>query len=435
MVKILFISFYFAPFNCSGAVRVSKMAKYFARFGHDVRVVSAADQPFDASLPLEIDEDKVIYTKWRDVNAPVYFLLGGRKKVIERGTALPSGRSRGFAKALGTLYKTLVHIPDGQRGWLKPAFKAGSELIETWRPDVIFASQPPPSSLLVADRLSRKYGIPWIADFRDLWSDPEYYGYLRFRRPLDQRIEKRVLASCSGITATSKMFADRLSSRHHKTAAEILNGYDLLPGLESYERSPGKPGELVLAYTGRAPYGRRDASPLFRAIKGMGEVGRGIRVRFFGTGLEHMRELAARIGVGANVEIVGGVPFLEALKAQRDADVLLLLQWNDPGEAGVYSGKIFEYIGARRPVLSVGYTKGVVADLIRERRIGKVLDDPTDIAEALSEWLEVKLKQGQIEEMPESCREGLSREDQAGTLEKFIFQEILTPSKPGNPNG
>ena len=429
MIKVLFISFYFAPFNCSGAVRVSKMAKYFARFGHDVRVVSAADQPFDTSLPLEIDEDKVVYTKWRDVSAPVYFLLGGRKKVLERGTALPFGLSKGFFKALGTFYKTLVHIPDGQRGWLKPAFRAGSELIEAWRPDVILASQPPLTSLMVADRLSRKFGVPWIADFRDLWSDPEYYGYLRFRRPLDQRIEKRVLASCSGISATSEMFADRLSSRHHKTSAEILNGYDLLPGLESYERSPGKPEELVLAYTGRAPYGRRDASPLFRAIKGMGEVGRGIRVRFYGTGLEHMRELAARIGVVANVEIVGGVPFLEALKAQRDADVLLLLQWDDPGEAGVYSGKIFEYIGARRPVLSVGYTKGVVADLIRERRIGKVLDDPAAIAEALSEWLEIKLRQGQIEDLPESCREGLSRMDQALKLERFIIDNLLPASE------
>jgi len=55
------------------------------------------------------------------VNTPLYFLLGGRRKVMERGTALPSGRSRGLFKALGTFYKTLAHIPDGQRGWIKPA--------------------------------------------------------------------------------------------------------------------------------------------------------------------------------------------------------------------------------------------------------------------------------------------------------------------------
>ncbi len=424
-MRILITSFYFAPFNCSGAVRVSKMAKYFTRFGHDVRVVTASDQPFDTSLPLEIDEDKVIYTKWRDVNAPVYFLLGGRKKVLERGTALPSGRSKGLFKALGTFYKTLVHIPDGQRGWIKPAFKAGIELIESWRPDVIFASQPPMSSLNVAGRLSRRFGIPWVADFRDLWSDPEYYGYLRIRRPLDRRIESRVLASCSGISATSQMFADRLSVRHTKTAVEILNGYDDLPGLESYQRSPGNPDELVLAYTGRAPYGRRDASPLFRAIRDLGDEGKRIRVKFYGTGLGQMAELAERIGVGKNVDIIGGVPLLDALKAQRDADVLLLLQWNDPGEAGVYSGKIFEYIGARRPVLSIGYTKGVVADLIRKREIGKVLDNPAVITEALSDWLEIKLKHGQIDDLPESCRVGLSRENQARKLERFIICEMI----------
>jgi glycosyltransferase involved in cell wall biosynthesis len=424
-MKVLIVSFYFAPYNCSGAVRVSKMAKYLSQFGHDVRVISAADQPFDTSLPLEIAEDRVIYTKWRDVNTPIYFFVGGRSKVKERGTALPSGRSKPFFKALGTLYKTFVHIPDGQRGWRKPAYKAACSLLESWRPDVIFASQPPATSLVVASKLSRKYGIPWVADFRDLWSDPEYYGYLRIRRPLDRLLEKRTLSSVAGITATSKMFADRLSRRHSKPSAEILNGYDLDPELEAYRPEPLSPGELIITYTGREPYGRRDPTPLFKAIGLLGEDGRRIRVRFYGPGLDWMAEAAKRIGVGDRVEIMGSVPQKEALRAQREADVLLLLQWNDPGEAGVYSGKIFEYLGARRTILSVGYTDGVVAELIRERGAGKVLDNPEEIAAILREWLGVKMRHGRLPELPESSRAGLSRMEQTLKLERFITDEIL----------
>jgi len=66
----------------------------------------------------------------------------------------------------------------------------------------------------------------------------------------------------------------------------------------------------------------------------------------------------------------GHVPRSVALQAQREAQLLLLPRWNDPQEAGVYTGKVFDYLGARRPIIALGGPPGVVPDLLRETKAG-----------------------------------------------------------------
>src|SRR5687768_1007228 len=80
-LKILLISFCFPPYNDVGHVRVGKLAKFLLRFGHDVQIISAKDQPFPATLPVEVSEARVLYTKWVNVNKPAELVFGGRKSV------------------------------------------------------------------------------------------------------------------------------------------------------------------------------------------------------------------------------------------------------------------------------------------------------------------------------------------------------------------
>ena len=138
--------------------------------------------------------------------------------------------------------------------------------------------------------------------------------------------------------------------------------------------------------------------------------------------------MAARHGVEDQVDIGGRVPYDESIALQMNADILLLLQWNDPREAGNVPGKLFEYIGARRPVLGIGYEGGVPARILREREAGMVLNEPDAIAEALAEWLEIKRRDGAIPLLPGSVRDGLSRPEQYQGLEKFLME--LVPASP-----
>src|SRR5205823_6427111 len=122
-------------------------------------------------------------------------------------------------------YYGLMHIPDIRAEWIKTAVPAGRRLIAEWRPDIIFASAPPWTGLIVASRLARAFGIPWVADFRDLWVDNPYYGEAGWRRPVDAALERLTLRNAAALVTVSPIWAEQLQRRHGKAAEVVYNGY------------------------------------------------------------------------------------------------------------------------------------------------------------------------------------------------------------------
>ena len=120
----------------------------------------------------------------------------------------------------------------------------------------------------------------------------------------------------------------------------------------------------------------------------------------------------------------GQIERTEALRLQRRADVLLLLLWNDVGEAGVYSGKLFEYLFARRPILMLGWPHGVAAQLIESRGAGVVLNDPAAIADQLRTWLAEAASSGGIRPLPNSVTTGLTRDEQNSKFARIIERSV-----------
>jgi hypothetical protein len=114
------------------------------------------------------------------------------------------------------------------------------------------------------------------------------------------------------------------------------------------------------------------------------------------------------------------VSYSESVQIQKSADILLLLQWNDPKEQGNCPGKLFEYLAVLRPILGVGLENGVPATIIRERQAGFFSNDPQKIAEQLESWLVQKQRPGGIPSLPTAVREGLSRDVQFRKLQHFI---------------
>lgn len=157
-MKILMVTYRFPPYNSIGAVRCGKMAKYLIELGHEVKVISCENQPLPATLPLEIPEENVFYTSWWNINKPVEILLGRKKNTSKESLNTAGNKNTlrsSILRILGKAYKALFHVPDGQMGWRNAAYLKGLEITSEWRPDVIYASAWPISSLIVADKLSR----------------------------------------------------------------------------------------------------------------------------------------------------------------------------------------------------------------------------------------------------------------------------------------
>lgn len=418
-MRLLLVSFAFPPFNSIGGLRVGKTAKYLLCRGHDVRVLTAADQPFPKTLALEVPAENVIYSRYLNVRKPIEGALGERAHAAASNRKVePEGP---FRKLFGFLVRTFLYFPDANIGWVPYALKDVSPLLKSWRPDLILASSPPPSGLLVARRLAHKLNVPWVADLRDLWTDHQYYMQPRGRKYVEQKLEDSVLSSASALVTVSEPLAETLRRKYSKPTAVVLNGFD--PG--DYPAQPRErvaDGSLSIVYTGVIYAGRQDPSPLFEALKLLGDKARGVKVVFYGSFLAVAAELVEQYGIEHLVEVKPPVAYQESLRLQSNADLLLLLLWTDKRERGVYTGKLFEYLGARRPILALGGKENVAAELILKRGAGLVLAEPAEIAAQLLEYMQLKETAGTIPSPPASAIEGVTRESQVSILDTFLSQ-------------
>lgn len=451
-MRVLIISFAFPPYHVIGSTRVGKTAKYLHRFGNEVRVVAGLEPGYPPTAVVEIPADHVSYSPWTDVDAPYQSMLQvlhAVRRTVRRGAkpdetsawlASASARlhnnengarpKRAFSERVRRLYHDLVHFPDGNIGWYRAGLRDARRVASEFNPDVIFASASPTTGLLVARQLSREIGVPWVAELRDLWADNHYRDTSEIRHRADQWIERRVLRDASALVTVSEPLAATLRSKYDVPVTVVLNGFDA-EDIQSGDSTAREPGLEVL-HAGTM-LTQRDPSTLFEAIKLMGESGKEVRLKFLGAtsadAQSYLRSLASKRGVSDQLEFVPAVPHAESMRMQQQTDVLLLLMWNNPRERGVFTGKLFEYVGARRPILSVGITDGVAAELIRERKFGFVSDNAQTIAAQLTRWLEEKRANGRLAAPTSESVHEFTREAQTRRLEQVLQQAIVRSTK------
>jgi glycosyltransferase involved in cell wall biosynthesis len=431
-MRILVVSFRFPPFNSVGAVSVGKTVKYLVGLGHDVRVITARDQRLPTTLPLDVHPQSVIATAWFDPMRLAEWAVGGRRRVAATGFSAGRKHDR-LLYGVGRLYRSLM-IPDREIGWALPAFAAGHGVTRSWRPDVIYASAPPYTSLLVASALASQTGIPWIAGLRDLWSDNPYRDVRSAR--LDRALEARVLNSAAGIVVTTEEAERVIRDRFRIPTATVMNGYD--PDDLRERTRESRSNELRIVYTGVLIHDQRDPAPLFEAMRAVRAEGRAVAADFFGRDSAVVEKAAERFAVRDAVEAHAPIPYSESLQVQRDADVLLLLQGNNPLERMICPAKLFEYAAARRPVLGIG-PRGTVAErLLRQYGMGTVVQDRYDIAAELRQLIDRKAEIGTLPDVALRPPDDLSRRTQVERLSHFLASiadgSHGEPSRPRTPS-
>jgi glycosyltransferase involved in cell wall biosynthesis len=420
-VKILVVSQAFPPYNASGVVRVGKLVSFLIDRGHDVRVLTASPLPYPRTLPVDVPSDRIVTTQSAD---PFAFLA--RRRAAQRARDDSAGQSlvgTGWRGKILRWVGAMVAIPEPQIAWYPYAVAGGARLMKEWTPDVVYASALPFTAHVVAARLARKVSVPWVAEFRDHFAGNPYSNLPAWRDPIDSWIERRVLASVSACVTVSQPMAATLRARHSKPTLVVLNGFDR----HAAPASPAHPdahAPLRIVYTGVIYPGRRDPSPLFAAIAMLGDGAQNVTVDFYGQDLRTVNELAQRYGVSEQVHLRGPIAHIDSLAQQQTADVLLLLLGSDPREVGVYTGKLFEYIGSGRPILAVGGSKGVAAEMIRSRGLGVVASDPEAIAGALRRWSDEKRATGAIVAAPREGKVGLSRDEQFDKVDDLLRQLV-----------
>jgi glycosyltransferase involved in cell wall biosynthesis len=395
------------------------LAKYLPEFGWEPVILTSSLGK--VSLPCS-----VIETPYRDVLAFWKRLFGLnpnvqiRRQINDRlGVSYQNRPVNFFLTRIGEL----VSYPDLDRGWKPFAVKAGSEIIQKDGVDALLSSSMPIISHLIARDLKMRYKIPWLADFRDLWTQNANYSYGPLRKLIDRRLELKTLSSADSLVAVSKPDAEKLGQLYkEKPVYPITNGFD-----PSEINSP--PADLTakftITHTGSIYPRGHEPSRLFTAVRDLISDGTikpdDIEIRFYGPKESWVEKEISNYGLSGIATQNGIVPRDSALEKQRESQLLLLLKWEVLEDPGGYSGKTFEYLAARRPILATGGFRDVVDELLSETSAGICAPTAEDIKNTLKElYQEYKLKGGIAYHGEEASVNKYSHREMAGK-----FAEIL----------
>lgn len=403
--------------NAIASHRPYSWARVWRDLGHEVDVLTFARHPFDGAMDLERDLSGMAVHEIDYLPAP-------------RARAASTHRVAAWEK-LKTLTRrmrfSLGIFGDPRLMGYLPLVRHGIRLCAKRRFDVIVATSPPEVTFMVARTLHRRTGTPWVADFRDLWFRDMLLYRSRLASWLSGPLNKRLVTTASLITTVSQGLQKRLSEYLAREVLVFYNGF-------FRDEQPARGEHAVdsrrhIVYTGRLYPGKRDPEPLFRALTALREkipdLAQRVSVDFYGFDDPWLRSLIERHEVADCVNLCGFLPYAESIAMQRDADVLLFLDWADAKAEGVLTGKLFEYFGSGRPILSIGPSKATeAARLIVDAGAGEALITDKEVSDYLVRLLSLPRPPA----VPRARLDRFTRERQA---EEFL--QAVQARLPGRP--
>lgn len=365
MKKVLIISNYIWPYHTGGSNVVHPLAKYLPECGWEPIVLTA---PLPENVELGY---RVIQVPYKDMLATGLKWLGfdttqSIKKQVSKKLNITTKKS--FLDYIFLRLSEVLTYPAADKGWISPAGKIASEIIEKEDIMVIIGALPSIMGVILANELKKKYNIPWVVWCYHLWSENNAYPYGSIRRWFDKRLEIKTLKSADVLVTSSEPLAEKLR-KLHKGKKIIITSQGYHP--DSINDPPSKlTKKFTITYTGSFSVGLREPTTLLHALHNLFSQGiidrEDIEVRFYGPEEIWMDSEVENLGLSGIVKQYGRVPMEVALEKQKESQVLFNPKWDDPEEPGIYSGKIYEYLAAKRPILATGKYKDVVDEFLSE---------------------------------------------------------------------
>ena len=380
MRKILIVTYYWPPCGGSAVLRWLSFARYLKEFGWEPIIYTPLNpepQEVDESLLKDVPEGlRVIRTRIREPYA-LYKWFTGRKKSEKLGVGLMSeGRKPGLASRLSLWIRSNLFIPDPRMLWIRPSVKHLGKILKKEMADVVITTGPPHSMHLIGLGLKAMLGIKWIADFRDPWTNIDFYRDLKLSAWADnkhKRLERKVLHQADHVITVSPTMTAEFRSMGAEYVSTLTNGYVRLPAQKTSLPEQG----FSLLHMGSMPASRNPLNlweALSQLVKENPAFASGLKVTLSGRTDFTVIEAVRQAGLERYVICQPYIPHAKAVESMRRASVLLLFINNSPNARGILTNKFFEYLSAGRPVVAIGPKDGDVAGILRETGAGEIFD-------------------------------------------------------------
>lgn len=433
--KVLIITYYWPPAGGAGVQRWLKFVKYLPEFGWSPVIYTVENGEFpvlDHSLEKEIPDSVNVIRKKIIEPYSWYKKFIGQKKEERINAGFLAGKKKSEKKEnLAKWIRGNLFIPDARRFWIRPSIKYLLAYLKKNPVDIIISTGPPHSMHLIAMRLKKEMGIPWIADFRDPWTKIDFYNELKLSGWADRkhhRLEKQVVQSADIVLSINQMMRDDYKNMGAKQSLYLPNGFDPSDFPKNTKLKKGSKFRIV--YIGSI---NQDRNPEFfwKTIKDLTEknpsFANDLEIELIGKTDYSVHKLIESYQLKPYVSITDYLPHDEIFHAQKQASILLLLINHTPHARGILTGKMFEYLASGRAILAIGPTDGEAAMILSETKTGTTINyhDEETLSETLLKYYNTFLT-GNIEINPKNI-DKYTRKNLTGEL-----TDIMDRVLPGN---
>ena len=348
MKKVLILAYDFPPYVSVGGLRPYSWYKHFYEFGIYPIVVTrqwgnSYGNHLDYIAPGESKETLIEASETGTIIRTPYQPNWANRLMLKYGES----NYRLLRKAITAWYELMQFLFFvGPKAGLYQGAKA---YLKTHEVDAIIATGEPFVLFKYAAKLSQQQAVPWIADYRDPWTQSASRSPNGFMKIWNAFFEKRFLGNVNHITTVSEFFQGQIATLIKDQVFSIItNGYDE-DAFKNLKEIPEKSVVLKLAFVGSL-YDWHPWRSVLTVIRGflMENNDCQIHITFFGVNkqLEIASFLKQYPFLKSNVKIVSSMPNHQLIKELSQQHLLLLFNYYH-----FVGTKIYDYLALKRPIL------------------------------------------------------------------------------------
>jgi glycosyltransferase involved in cell wall biosynthesis len=429
MKKVLILTYYWPPAGGIAVQRFMKFAKYLPQYGWEPIIITVREGSYPYTDPrLEDEVPKGIEVHRTKTFEPfeIYNLLRGQKgKTVPLAVATASKKS--LFQRLSGYIRANFFLPDARVGWKPFAIKEASKIISNQKIDAIITTGPPHSTHLIGQVLKAKYKLPWIADFRDPWTEifnNQYLPFTESSKAKDKRMEASVLEDCDIATVIGEGMKSVFPETYRSKIQVITNGYDESDFNRNLKTDTDK---FRMRYVGNL-FSNQNITALWSAIaelrKQKPDFAKDFELELIGKVDSAVSDGIIEYGLQECTRYISFIPHQDAIAMMQSASILLSVIPNVANNKLIITGKIFEYMGSGRPIFLIGPPDCDAARIVSDSDTGIVHEyvDKNKMKTSLLYYYQ-KFKQGDNKVTPHNI-EPYSREQLTAKLAAILNRLI-----------